>query len=135
MSEVPSAGDGICRLEDIANPGSRGLTVILAGQLQDIFIVRQADRVYGYRNRCPHTGAPLDWTPDRFLDLDGKYIQCAMHAALFRRYSATNGNNAILPSLYLLEGGLPAMADRPLFFGSPLVMVEKGAWLVAGMGR
>ena len=84
MSEVPSAGDGICRLEDIANPGSRVLTVILAGQLQDIFIVRQADRVYGYRNRCPHTGAPLDWTPDRFLDLDGKYIQCAMHAALFR---------------------------------------------------
>jgi hypothetical protein len=32
-----------------------------------------------------------------------------------RRFSATNGNNAILPSLYLLEGGLLMRADRPLF--------------------
>ena len=84
MSDVPCAGDRICRLEDIGDPGSRGMTVNLAGQLQDIFIVRQGERVYGYLNRCPHTGAPLDWMPDRFLDLDEKHIQCAMHAALFR---------------------------------------------------
>ncbi len=61
-----------------------GMTVSIAGQLQDIFVVRQGDSVFGYLNSCPHTGGPLDWTPDRFLDLDGRYIQCAMHAALFR---------------------------------------------------
>ena len=74
----------VCRLEDIEDPGSKGVTVSLSNRLQDIFIVRQGGDVYGYLNSCPHTGAPLDWMPDRFLDLEGKHIQCAMHAALFR---------------------------------------------------
>mgnify|MGYP001815272121 CR=1 FL=1 len=84
MSDISASGPVVCRLEDIEDPGSRGMTVTLADGLQDIFIVRQGNRVYGYLNSCPHTGGPLDWTPDRFLDLDGEYIQCAMHAALFR---------------------------------------------------
>jgi len=46
--------------------------------------VRHGDRVYAYRNRCPHTGAPLDWQPDQFLDLEQMFIQCAFHGALFR---------------------------------------------------
>jgi nitrite reductase/ring-hydroxylating ferredoxin subunit len=49
-----------------------------------IFLVRKGDRVFGYRNRCPHTGAPLEWQPDQFLDFDGSFIQCALHGALFR---------------------------------------------------
>jgi nitrite reductase/ring-hydroxylating ferredoxin subunit len=84
MNDMPASGTPVCRLEDIDDPGSKGVTVSLSGRMQDIFIVRQGDRVFGYLNRCPHTGAPLDWTPDRFLDLDGEHIQCAMHAALFR---------------------------------------------------
>lgn len=46
-------------------------------------MVRQGERVYGYVNRCPHTGAPLDWMPDQFLDAEGEYIICAVHGALF----------------------------------------------------
>ena len=84
MSDTSASGTVVCRLEDIEDPGSRGMTVSLANQSQEIFIVRQGGRVYGYLNSCPHTGGPLDWTPDRFLDLDGRHIQCAMHAALFR---------------------------------------------------
>jgi len=41
------------------------------------------DRAYAYRNRCPHTGAPLDWQPHQFLDERGELIQCAIHGALF----------------------------------------------------
>jgi nitrite reductase/ring-hydroxylating ferredoxin subunit len=41
-------------------------------------------RVVAYRNSCPHTGGPLDWVPDQFLNLDGDLIQCATHDALFR---------------------------------------------------
>jgi nitrite reductase/ring-hydroxylating ferredoxin subunit len=26
----------------------------------------------------------LNWMPDQFLDLEGRYIQCATHGALFR---------------------------------------------------
>jgi nitrite reductase/ring-hydroxylating ferredoxin subunit len=84
MSDTTASGTVVCRLEDIEDPGSKGLTVSIAGRLQEIFIVRRGGSVFGYLNSCPHTGGPLDWTPDRFLDLDGRHIQCAMHAALFR---------------------------------------------------
>lgn len=74
----------LCALGDLADPGSRGFSLeTSAGQLE-LFVVRCGDGVYAYRNNCPHTGAPLDWMPDRFLDLDGELIQCAMHGALFR---------------------------------------------------
>jgi nitrite reductase/ring-hydroxylating ferredoxin subunit len=50
----------------------------------DILVVRRGEHVYGYLNTCPHAGGPLDWVPDRFLDLAREYIQCATHGALFR---------------------------------------------------
>jgi nitrite reductase/ring-hydroxylating ferredoxin subunit len=78
------AGIPVCRLEEIPDGGSRGFTLRLADGPHEIFLVRSVDRVYAYQNRCPHTGAPLDWVPDRFLSLDGRHIQCATHAALFR---------------------------------------------------
>ena len=53
-------------------------------QLHDVFIVRLGRQVFAYLNSCPHTGGPLDWMPDQFLNLDRDYIQCATHAALFR---------------------------------------------------
>jgi nitrite reductase/ring-hydroxylating ferredoxin subunit len=74
----------LCRLDELADPGSRGLTVLLGDVLQDIFLVRKGAQVYGYLNRCPHTGSPLDWQPDQFLSLDKSHIQCATHAARFR---------------------------------------------------
>ena len=58
--------------------------MLIAGQMSDILVVRREAHVYGYLNTCPHTGGPLDWVPDQFLDLTHEYIQCATHAALFR---------------------------------------------------
>lgn len=52
--------------------------------LLDLFMVRMDDRIYAYENHCPHTGSPLDWMPDQFLDIDKQFIQCATHHALFR---------------------------------------------------
>lgn len=50
----------------------------------DGFIVREEDRTLrAYRNSCPHTGAPLNWTPDQFLTRSGRYIQCSIHGAMF----------------------------------------------------
>jgi nitrite reductase/ring-hydroxylating ferredoxin subunit len=40
--------------------------------------------VVAYENSCPHLGSPLDWVPDRFLDLERRHILCATHGALFR---------------------------------------------------
>lgn len=74
----------LCRFEELADPGSRGFSLPRDGaEPLELFVVRRGDAVYAYRNRCPHTGAPLEWQPDQFLDFDGHYIQCALHGALF----------------------------------------------------
>lgn len=49
-----------------------------------LFVLRCENGVRVYRNRCPHLGTPLNWTPDRFLDLARERIVCATHGAIFR---------------------------------------------------
>ncbi len=56
----------------------------LAAADGEIILVRRDGRIYGYRNRCPHTGAPLDWQPGQFLDPSGETLLCALHGARFR---------------------------------------------------
>ena len=74
----------VCHLDELDDPDSRGLTLSVNKRVFDLFNVRQGSQVFAYRNSCPHTGGPLDWLPNQFLSLDGDYIQCATHAALFR---------------------------------------------------
>lgn len=73
-----------CHLDELADPGSKGLSIACASGELDVLVVREGTQVYGYINSCPHTGGPLDWMPDQFLSLDKQYIQCATHDALFR---------------------------------------------------
>jgi nitrite reductase/ring-hydroxylating ferredoxin subunit len=77
----------LCGFDELAEPGCRGFAVPpAAGDLgaESLFVVRRDGQVYGYLNRCPHTGAPLEWQPHQFLDPDGSFIQCALHGALFQ---------------------------------------------------
>jgi nitrite reductase/ring-hydroxylating ferredoxin subunit len=74
----------LCRLDDLEDPASRGFPAGAGEGARGFFLVRRGDAVFAYRNRCPHTGAPLEWLPDRFLDPEGAFIQCALHGALFR---------------------------------------------------
>ncbi len=83
MTET-DAPQRLCRLDDVADPGSRGGTLQTAQGARDVFVVRRGADVYAYVNHCPHTGSPLDWMPDQFLNLDQTLIQCATHMALFR---------------------------------------------------
>lgn len=48
------------------------------------FVIAAESGFYAYRNRCPHTGAPLNWLPNQFLNYENDMIQCALHGALFR---------------------------------------------------
>jgi nitrite reductase/ring-hydroxylating ferredoxin subunit len=74
----------LCALAELDGSGAKGLTVSAETGARELFIVREGVRVYAYENACPHTGGPLDWMPDQFLDDERKLIVCATHAALFR---------------------------------------------------
>lgn len=74
----------LCRLDELPDPGSRGFSLRTDAGLQDIFVVRRGEAVFAYLNCCPHTGSPLDWQPDQFLNLERSLIQCSTHMALFR---------------------------------------------------
>lgn len=74
----------LCRLDEVGEGESLGLTADCDGRLLDVFVVRKDGALYAYHNSCPHTGGPLDWVPGRFLSLDRQHIQCATHAAMFR---------------------------------------------------
>ena len=82
MSEA--AGRLLCRLAEIADPGSRGFELGDGIGDRAIFLVRRGAAVAAYINSCPHTGGPLDWVEDQFLDFDRRHILCATHGALFR---------------------------------------------------
>jgi len=73
----------LCHFDDLPDNSSRGYSLDGDPRLE-IFIVRRGSRVYAYHNNCPHTGGPLDWQPDQFLNLERTLIQCATHAAQFR---------------------------------------------------
>ena len=71
--ELPD-GDGLDAVEFPADhPSAAG-----------IFVLRHEGGVRAFLNRCPHLGTPLNWSPDRFLDLKRKHIVCATHGAVFR---------------------------------------------------
>lgn len=69
----------LCALEEVENFQSKGFNIAE----QQLFAIRQNQRVYVYHNRCPHLGIQLEWLPDKFLDYDGELIQCSTHGALF----------------------------------------------------
>jgi len=75
----------LCAFDELDDPGTRGFEIDVGGtQPLRVFVVRRGEVLACYRNRCPHTGAPLEWLPDQFFDLDNSFIQCAIHGALFR---------------------------------------------------
>ncbi len=81
---LPLADIYLCTLDQIPGPkGSKGFSVTRDGAVVEMFVVREGDRVYAYQNSCPHTGAPLEWQTDRFLDSTGSFIQCSLHGAQF----------------------------------------------------
>ena len=74
----------LCHIDDIAEGRSIGVMPNDRGRDQ-VVLVRQGRRVYGYVNNCPHYDrAPLGWKKDEFLTADGQHIMCASHGALFR---------------------------------------------------
>ena len=75
----------LCKVDDLADKRCKSVVIESGGQRMAAFVVRMsATTFYGYENRCPHTGAPLNWQPDQFFALDYHYLQCGMHGALLQ---------------------------------------------------
>jgi nitrite reductase/ring-hydroxylating ferredoxin subunit len=69
----------LCALEDLINHHSKGFVV----NDQDLFVIRKNDKIYAYKNSCPHLGIQLNWQEDSFLTYEKELIQCSTHGALF----------------------------------------------------
>lgn len=76
-----AAGTALCHVDEIRDGTARGFAV--GAKKLGILVVRRGAGVYAYVNRCPHVGTPLDWSPDEFMDRDGRHLLCATHGALF----------------------------------------------------
>lgn len=70
----------LCELSDI--PEREGVSI--PRDDGEIVVLQRDGQVYAYRNNCPHLGIDLNFQPDVFMDLDGMFIQCANHGALFQ---------------------------------------------------
>ena len=70
-------------LPSIPDNSAKGLTLEIEKRKVKVILVRKNGILYGYQNRCPHTGVNLEWMPDQFLDSTESLLQCATHGALF----------------------------------------------------
>lgn len=80
---------GLLKLDDIDDGNSVAVVAKIKGVKTSLIVVRKGQNVFVYTNICPHIGAPLDFEPGRFLNLEKDLIQCAVHGALF---TIENGN-------------------------------------------
>lgn len=69
----------LCNLDDLEEQQAIELTI----DDRRLFAIRHDNQLHAYWNICPHLGVPLNWAPDKFLDLDNALIQCSSHGALF----------------------------------------------------
>lgn len=69
---------------DIPEGGARAFTRGTGFNALSVVVARRAGRLYAYLNDCPHAFTPLDWDSGRLLSLDGNYLQCGTHGAMFR---------------------------------------------------
>lgn len=112
-----SATTVLCRLDDIPDGEAKGFDIDRPEEIVEIIVVRRGDRVFGYRNSCPHIGTPLNWVEDDYMTLDKQHILCAAHGAEFR-----------IEDGYCLRG--PCMGDR---LEKVEVAVERGAVVLRGL--
>lgn len=106
----------LCRLADLPEAGAREFSAETVDGILELFVIRRGRCVHGYVNSCPHTGAPLNWSPDVFRAADGRHIQCTTHDALF---TVEEGRCVAgpCPGSRLTSVGIDVAGDRVLLAG------------------
>lgn len=105
----------VCGTRDLQNRKAKGFVLMRvepdgAERPWPIVLVRRDRQAYGYVNRCPHQGQPLDFEPNQFMDPTGRYLICGKHGALFELDSGAciegpcRGANLIPVKVSVVEG-------------------------------
>lgn len=74
----------LCAVSDIDEDDSIAINAQVDGEPVQLMLIRKDGQVHAYKNICPHIGAPLDFTPGQFLNVERNYIMCSTHGALFQ---------------------------------------------------
>ena len=82
LIETPS-GIALGPLDLIADGTARNFVIQMKAGRFHGFVVRKGNRVFGYRDRCPHMGLPLAQELDDYLSSGDELILCSWHGALF----------------------------------------------------
>lgn len=80
---APASGTVLSQFDAIADGAAKEFTWGVGINTFRMFVVRKADKVFGYLNICPHYSLPLNHRPDQFLTRDGTRIMCRQHLAIF----------------------------------------------------
>lgn len=72
----------LCHFDELPNGGARGFDPTRRGQ-DTLFVIRRGDRVFGWRDACPHHGTPMAWRKDAYLNAARDRIVCHAHGAQF----------------------------------------------------
>jgi nitrite reductase/ring-hydroxylating ferredoxin subunit len=73
----------ICNLENIEKLSCKEFVVKKPTFGKNAFLIYFNNHCYAYENSCPHTGVSLNWQEGQFFSVDGLFIQCSLHGALF----------------------------------------------------
>jgi nitrite reductase/ring-hydroxylating ferredoxin subunit len=84
LTTVKATPQKLCELSQIADGDSAGFIAERNGKRESFIVVRKKNVAFVYVNSCPHIGAPLDFSPGRFLNKDRTFIMCSTHGAIFR---------------------------------------------------
>ena len=73
----------LCAIEDLHEDKWMTFAVPDHSDDETYMVKKQADKVYVYRNFCPHQGRRLDYAPGEFLETPDKQVVCPAHGATF----------------------------------------------------
>lgn len=74
----------ICDLKSLSELSCKEFVVQNDSGSTDAFLIYFNQRCYAYENSCPHTGVNLNWQKEQFFSVDGLFLQCSLHGALFK---------------------------------------------------
>jgi len=81
---APMPGTILGPLDTIADDNAKEFVFGRGTTVFSMFVVRRADKVFGYLNICPHYSSPLNCREGEFLSDDRSRIRCSAHFAEYR---------------------------------------------------